>query len=83
MDEQTSRQETRRRQLRAMEHSERSAWFTWLARRELICNAADRLLAGNAAANDLATLRAAPLTIHRGMSDPRWLDGGTPASAAA
>lgn len=83
MDEQTARQEARRRELRAMEHSERSVWFTWLARRELICNAADRLLAGNAAAGDLATLRAAPLTIHRGMSDPRWLDGGTPASAAA
>ncbi|OBA53587.1 hypothetical protein A5780_26465 [Nocardia sp. 852002-20019_SCH5090214] len=66
-----------------MDRDDRSAWFGWLARRELICNASDRVLSWTATASDADTLRTAPLTVHRGMQDPKWRSGGTPAVAAA
>lgn len=81
--EQAARQEQRRRQLRAMDSTERSDWFRWLARREHINNSADRILTWRAAADDPETVLSAPLTLHRGMRDPRWRTGGTPATAAA
>ncbi|OBA62585.1 hypothetical protein A5780_18695 [Nocardia sp. 852002-20019_SCH5090214] len=81
--EQAARREQRRRQLRAMDSTERSDWFGWLTRREHINNSADRILTWRAAADDPETVLRAPLTLHRGMRDPRWRTGGTPATAAA
>ncbi len=82
-DEQEARRAARQHHMRRLPGDDRSAWFGWLARRELICNAADRVLTHTAAPDDLETLLAAPLTVHRGMRDPLWATGGTPAAAAA
>lgn len=81
--EQQERRESRQHCMRQLDPADRSNWFRWLARRELICNAADRVLTHTAVPDDLGTLLAAPLTVHRGMRDPHWTTGGTPASAAA
>ncbi|MBB5918949.1 hypothetical protein BJY24_007882 [Nocardia transvalensis] len=81
--EQQQRREARQQQMRQLDPADRSAWFGWLARRESICNATDRLLTHETSPDDLETLLAAPLTAHRGMRDPRWRTGGTPVSAAA
>ncbi|WP_280393456.1 hypothetical protein [Nocardia wallacei] len=82
-DEQHARREARQAHMRRLPVDDRRSWFGWLARRELISNAADRLLTRTAAPDDLETLLAAPLTVHRGMRDPQWAVGGTPAPAAA
>lgn len=82
-DEQEARREARKRQLRSMDSVERSDWFTWLEQRELISNASDRVLSWKAAAGDMECLLSAPLTVHRGMSDPKWRNGGTTVLAAA
>lgn len=82
-EEQEARREKRRTLLRKLDQADRSLWFDWLEQRELVCNAVDRLAAApdTATAADVSTVRTASLTIHRGMADPRWRDGGTPASA--
>ncbi|WP_280393482.1 hypothetical protein [Nocardia wallacei] len=81
--EQQERRESRQYRLRQLAPVDRSNWFRWLAQRELICNAADRVLTHTAEPDDLGTLLAAPLTVHRGMRHPQWATGGTPGSAAA
>lgn len=72
-DEQRARRDARRHLLGSMHRSERSAWLDWLARRELIVHAVDRIATGNPEFDDPHTIRTAPLlTLHRGMADPGW-----------
>ena len=81
--EQQDRREVRQAVVRRLDRADRSAWVSWLSRREEICAAADRLLTHQGDDEGLRTVLAAPLTVHRGMADPRWRTGGTPVSAAA
>lgn len=82
-EEQQVRREARQAVVRRLDRADRSAWVSWLSRREEICAAADRLLTHQADDETLRTVLAAPLTVHRGMADPRWRTGGTAVSAAA
>lgn len=82
-EEQQIRREIRQAVVRRLDRADRSAWVSWLSRREEICTAADRLLTHQADPGGLQTLLSAPLTVHRGMADPRWRTGGTAVSAAA
>ncbi|WP_433574141.1 hypothetical protein [Nocardia brasiliensis] len=79
-DEQAHRRSLRRQLLESMSRADTSAWFGWLARREEIANAADRLLHGDGSASDEATVGSSPRTLHRGMRDPQWRTGGTPST---
>ncbi|WP_189062221.1 hypothetical protein [Longimycelium tulufanense] len=76
--QQKQRRAIRRRVLDKLSTVDLSAWLEWLARRELIANAADRIRAGTATTVDHETATNAPRTIHRGMRDPLWRTGGTP-----
>lgn len=80
-------QEERRRQRRALlgrlHRSERSAWFGWLAKRELIAGAAERVAGIHPHVTDRELLERAPRTIHLGMRDPAWRTGGSPPDASA
>ncbi|NKQ59211.1 hypothetical protein HFP15_40870 [Amycolatopsis sp. K13G38] len=83
-DQQEQRRRQRRAMLGALHRSERSAWFDWLARREVVTAAADRAAAvAEPGAADVALLERAPRTIHLGMRDPAWRTGGTPAADPA
>ncbi len=83
-DEQEERRRQRRAMLGALHRSERSAWFDWLARREIVTAAADRAASvAEPGAADLDLLERAPRTIHLGMRDPAWRTGGTPAADPA
>lgn len=79
--EQAARRNGRRQALLKMDATERSAWFDWLAKRELIANAADRVINGTGSAEDSQLLANAPSTIHRGMRDPLWKTTGLPRSS--
>lgn len=83
-DQQEERRRQRRAVLGALHRSERSAWFDWLARREIITAAADRAASvAEPSAADLTLLERVPRTIHLGMRDPAWRTGGTPAADPA
>ncbi|GAB4590363.1 hypothetical protein [Nocardia sp. IFM 10818] len=77
-EQQRARVQQRQALLRKLDAADRSAWFGWLGRRELVCNAVDRIQERPAAAThgDIVSVLTTPLTIHRGMADPRWRDGG-------
>lgn len=77
-EEQQERREHRRALLRGLDSTDRSAWFDWLERRELIANAADRLTLGHLAEEDPHTLSGVVITLHRGMADPSWRNSGRP-----
>ncbi len=77
-DEQAERRSQRRQLLREMEPVDTFAWFDWLAKRERIANAADRVAHGEGSTADEKLLSAVPHAMHRGMRDPCWRTGGTP-----
>lgn len=70
--EQAARRALRRRLLHTLSPEDTSAWFHWLARREEICAAADKLLAGEQDAAALTLIEQAPNVFHRGMQHPQW-----------
>lgn len=71
----------RKRVLGKMHRQERRCWFNWLDQRAEIVRAADAIQRNPQAGRDAAAkvLLHAPLTLHRGMADPQWREGGTPA----
>ncbi|WP_379174217.1 hypothetical protein [Nocardia tengchongensis] len=81
-EQQQERREHRRAMLRKLDQTDRSAWFSWLERRELIANAADRINAARPTEDDPQTVLAVPVTLHRGMADPRWREHGYSTGAA-
>jgi hypothetical protein len=81
-NQQEARRQARRVVLRTLSPPKRRAWFDWLAQRELIVAAATRITLGTTRQGDHDMLSHAPLTLHRGLLDPHWRDGTTPAPAA-
>ncbi|WP_280357516.1 hypothetical protein [Nocardia otitidiscaviarum] len=71
-EQQEQRRDQRRAMLGTLSRSRRSEWFDWLADREEIVAAADRLTGSTADAGDTGLLLAAPVTIHRGLRAPHW-----------
>jgi hypothetical protein len=63
--------------LRQLHPSERGAWFGWLARRDDITAAVDRILDHTETPEDTETVLNAPLTVYRGMRDPQWRTAAT------
>lgn len=86
-DQQRQQRRTARRAVLAGLHrSDQRRWFAWLDRRQTITAAADALTTnpGRALPPDAArAVLAAPLTVHRGLRDPLWREGGTPAAPTA
>lgn len=79
-EQQHERREQRRALLRGLNQVDRSNWFNWLERRELITNAADRTTAHPEVGDDARLLRAVPATLHRGMADPGWRTHSRPSA---
>lgn len=71
-DQQEERRVQRRSVLGTLSRSRRSEWFDWLAEREEIVAAADRLAGSGTEAGDARLLLTAPVTIHRGMRASQW-----------
>ncbi|MGV9679124.1 hypothetical protein ACWDSJ_27910 [Nocardia sp. NPDC003482] len=74
--EKASHREKRRKILRNLDFADFSSWMVWLAHRERLCEAADRITDGAALAGDYALVAHAPVTLHRGMKDQHWRTGG-------
>jgi hypothetical protein len=75
--EQAERRQLMRARMDRMPAVDRERWVIWLAERDLLDQALDRLLDGSADAGDRAAIERAPLTVHHGRQDPLWRTGGT------
>lgn len=75
--EQAERRRVTSARMDRMPAADREVWTAWLAERDLLDQALDRLLDGTADAGDRDRIAAAPLTIHHGRQDPLWRVGGT------
>ncbi|MET8430696.1 winged helix-turn-helix domain-containing protein [Nocardia sp. NPDC004860] len=66
------RRAVRRRLLRRIGSVRRSAWLDWLAQRNRLVDAVDRLYADSCRGDDLRVIGDAADIVHRGLRDRRW-----------
>ncbi|MFI2589838.1 hypothetical protein ACH498_25045 [Rhodococcus erythropolis] len=82
-EQQAARRAARRETMLALRSDDRRDWLNWLEHRELITNAIDAITDHTPASGAAETVLQAPLTMYRGMRDPRWRIGGTPSATSS